>query len=262
MDFPVYNTQEFYTREVDYTTQVDPTWWTEDWDASDQEEMDQLTTALGKADGRSILDCTCGWGNQAIALAKLGWQVTATDFTKAYLDLARGRAAHNHLQIRFLECDVRQLDEHFQAEFDWVLTCMALDNIPSDEGIRQAVRGMYAALKPGGKCYIRLRDMDNIMQEKPRYEYKGERILPYGRIVMLEDWIYESKTHVIDVSVFWLEDKRKSGYQWSQEISSVRRRALRKAELAGFLVEAGFKQIRFLPQVSPWHPYEVVASTT
>lgn len=31
-------------------------------------------------------------------------------------------------------------------------------------------------------------------------------------------------------------------------------------ELAEFLREAGFREVNFLPQPSPWHPYEVLAS--
>jgi glycine/sarcosine N-methyltransferase len=261
MEFPVLSTQEFYTREEEYEESIDPTWHLEMWQTSDEVEIPQLRAVLGEAQGRTVLDCTCGTGNQAIPLAKLGWQVTATDFTDAYLSQAQKRAQLQGLAIRFQSCDVRRLSELFHGEFDWVISCMALDNIPSDDGIRQAIRGMYTALKPGGKCYIRLRDLDNIMQERPRYEFKRDRILPYGRVLMMEDWIYESETHVVHVDVYWLEDHRKAGYQWSGEIFAYRRRALRKAELAGFLREAGFRSVDFLPQPGPWHPYEVIASS-
>jgi glycine/sarcosine N-methyltransferase len=261
MEFPILSAQELYTREEEYEQSIDPTWHLERWKTDDEYEIAQLSAALGEAQGRTVLDCTCGTGNQAIPLAKLGWQVTATDFTDAYLSQARQRAQQQSLEIHFQPCDVRNLGEFFQGEFDWVISCMALDNITEDGGIQQAIRGMYGALKPGGKCYIRLRDLDNIMQERPRYEFKRDRILPYGRVLMMEDWIYESETHVVHVDVYWLEDHRKSGYQWSQEIFAYRRRALRKAELAGFLREAGFRTVDFLPQPSPWHPYEVIASS-
>jgi 2-polyprenyl-3-methyl-5-hydroxy-6-metoxy-1,4-benzoquinol methylase len=51
-------------------------------------------------------------------LAKLGWQVTATDFTDAYLSQARQRAQLQGLAIRFQSCDVRRLSELFHGEFD------------------------------------------------------------------------------------------------------------------------------------------------
>lgn len=259
MEFPILTAEERYTREAEYIQQVDPTWETDEWEKNGEEESGLLRAALGEANDRTVLDCSCGTGNQSIALAKLGWRVTATDITEAYMSQARKRAEQKLLTIRFLACDMRNLGEVFHAEFDAVISCMALDNIIEDGGIQQAVRGMYGVLKPGGKCYIRLRDFDNILQERPRYEYKRERPLPYGRVIMLEDWIYESDTHVVHVDIYWLEDRRITGYQWSQKILAYRRRALRKAELAAYLREAGFQQVDFLPQPSPWHPYEVVA---
>jgi ubiquinone/menaquinone biosynthesis C-methylase UbiE len=191
----------------------------------------------------------------------LGWQVTATDITEASLDLARQRARREKVSVDFCVCDMRHLHQTFSASFDWVISCMALDNLTADEDIQQAIDGMFAALKPGGKCYIRLRDFDNIMEDKSRYEFKGERRVPHGRVIRLEDWDYESETHVVFIYVFLWEDNRKDGYRWATDIFSFRRRALRKAELRRFLTTAGFGEIEFLPQPTPWHPYEVVASS-
>jgi hypothetical protein len=99
------------------------------------------------------------------------------------------------------------------------------------------------------------------MQYKPRYEFRGERSVPHGRVIRLEDWDYESEQHVLYIIVYLWEDNRKTGYCWTTDIFSFRRRALRKAELQRFLVAAGFKENVFLPQLTPWHPYQVVAST-
>jgi hypothetical protein len=99
------------------------------------------------------------------------------------------------------------------------------------------------------------------MEIKPRYEFRGERSLPDGRVIRLEDWDYESEQHVRYIIVYLWEDYRKTGYPWTSEVFSFRRRALRKAELQRFLIAAGFKQVVFLPQPTPWHPYEVVATS-
>lgn len=260
MSLRVLSTQEFYARVADYMYHVDPTWDEEQWQAQMVAEHGKLSAVLGEPHGRSVLDCSCGGGGQAIALAKLGWQVTATDITEAYLDAAQQRARQEGVVIDFRLCDMRDLDHHFRASFDWVVSCYALDNITDDEGIQQAVKCMFSALRPGGKCYIRLRDFDNIMSEKPRYEGYKERVVPHGRVVRLEDWEYESDTHVVCIYVFLWEDHRKKGYRWTTDVFSYRRRALRKAELERFLRAAGFRRIEFLPQPTPWHPYEVVAS--
>jgi hypothetical protein len=62
------------------------------------------------------------------------------------------------------------------------------------------------------------------------------------------------------VEVYFLADKRKTGYPWSSEIFAMRRRALHKAELEAFLGEAGFKSVAFLPQPNVYAPWaEAVA---
>ena len=77
----VMSAQEFYTREADFRYQLDTTWDEEEWGSQMEEELVTLAGVLGQADGGSLLDCSCGGGGQAIPLAQLGWQVTASDFT-------------------------------------------------------------------------------------------------------------------------------------------------------------------------------------
>ena len=98
------------------------------------------------------------------------------------------------------------------------------------------------------------------MSNRPRYEVREERRVLHGRVIRLEDWDYESETRVICAYVFLREDTRKEGYRWDAAIFRYRRWALRKADLERHLRAAGFEHIAFLPQRSPWAPYEVVAS--
>jgi hypothetical protein len=112
------------------------------------------------------------------------------------------------------------------------------------------------------RCYLRLRDFDHLLSVRPRYDVKEERAVRYGRVIRLEDWLYESEQHVVNAWVFLREDTRKQGYRWETTVFAYRRRALRKGELQALLRGAGFDCIRFLPQPSPWDPYEVVAERT
>ncbi len=261
MEFPILSADEFYSREEQYLRAVDPDREWENYTENETWETSLLSAALGAGQGKTALDCSCGSGNQTVTLARLGWQVTATDITEIYMAEARRRAQAANLPIRFLACDMRRLEQCFGAEFDCVVTCMALDNIPEDEGIRQALRAMRAVLKPGGKLYIRLRDFDYLMSDRPRYEFDEEIPLSYGKLYRMEDWAYESDgVHVVDIHVYWLRDDRKSGYPWSSEIFAYRRRALRRADLAAFMHEAGFHCEEVLPaQEGFFPPYEVLA---
>ena len=259
LDIQVLDASAFYEGLAAYMDEVDPTWAEDNWREQSAHEREALGAALGPGEGRALLDCSCGDGGQAIPAAEMGWRVTGTDITAASLATARRRASEMGLAIDFRPCDMRRLGDLFDPRFDRVISCMALDNILEDAGIAAALRGMWAALKPGGQCYIGLRDMDNILAQRPHYDFKQERILPHGRVIRLEDWILESETQVVCVYILLHEDRRREGWAWETRILAWRRRALRKAELAEMLARAGFQDIRFLPQPSPWHPYAVTA---
>lgn len=260
MDLQVLSAQAFYAGVSDYMNRVDPAWDEERWQAQAVAEQEILRAALGEAGGRSVLDCSCGAGGQAIPLARLGWRVTGTDITEASLNAARRRAGEEGVGVDFHACDMADLGRRFQGGFDWVISCMALDNILEDRGVQGALRGMADALRRGGRCYLRLRDFDHLMRVRPRYEVKEERVVPQGRVLRLEDWDYESETHVVCAYVFLREDRGRQGYRWETDVFRFRRRALRRAELGDFLRASGFEGVQFLPQKSPWGPYEVVAS--
>ncbi|MFL5804656.1 MAG: class I SAM-dependent methyltransferase [Roseiflexaceae bacterium] len=250
----------FYTHVAAYMQQLDPTWDNGDWRTHIATEQAVLVDVLGPANGRSILDASCGTGRQALALATLGWQVTAVDYTPAAVRIAQDRARQLDLHVTFQVGDMRQLSTSVPRNFDWAISCMALDNLLQDAEIQTAITELWQVLRPTGRCYIRLRDFDHLLATRPRYELREERALPTGRVLRLEDWIYESDTHVTCIYVFLHEDQRKTGYRWETTAFGYRRRALQKAELARMLRTAGFTDIAFLPQPSPWSPYAVTAT--
>lgn len=274
MPLHLLSTQEFYSAVARYHQRLldgtDPAWQQTEQQHAEQErqlglahERAALRAHFGEGNGRTALDASCGDGQQAIPLAQLGWRVTATDLTDLQLDLARARAAREGVTLTVQSCDLRDLDQQFQEQFDLAITCMALDNLPTDGAIRRALRGLFGALRPGGRCYIRLRDLEHVVAERQRYEWKGERTLPYGRLISLEDWQYEGEpevTHVVHIYAYLLEDHRREGYQWDSTAYGHRRRVLRKAELDQFLRDEGFGHVEFLPQPSRWSPYEVIAT--
>jgi glycine/sarcosine N-methyltransferase len=259
MSTPVLTASEFYTRQAEYRRQVDPTWEDDGWEAEAAEEGARFAALLGDPAGRSVLDCACGPGMQAIPLVRLGWRVTGSDITAAYMDTAKHRARVAGVEITFVPCDMRELRGKFGPDFDWVVCCMALDNILADDEIQRAVQAIHDVLKPGGSCYIRLKDMDNILAARPRFDFREERSLPHGRVIYLDDWDIENETHGINLAIYLREDRRKADYGWDTTIFAYRRRLLPKAELVRMLEIAGFARVELPPQPSPWHPYSLIA---
>ena len=258
----VLSAQEFYSSVISYVTELGLPWHEHDsgdWREAVDGYQDYLRQIMGETREGSVLNPSCGWGRQALALAELGWQVTAIDLAEAYLELAQKRAAERGVSLDLRTGDMRSLDPAFSGRFDWVVSGYALYDIDEEEGIRAAVRGMYRALKPGGACLIQLRDMDTLMREQPRHDFHGEWSLPEGRVICVEDWEYESDTHVIHMYAFLREDRRYDDYRrWTTKTLGYRKWALRRGELERFLREAGFATVEFGPYI-PWTSYEVVA---
>ncbi len=222
-----------------------------------------LDEVLGEPSGNSVLDCSCGWGRQAIPLAKLGWQVTACDISESSIEVARKCADKEGVLVDFQICNMCDLARVFSQRFDWVVSCYALYEIPTDDGLRQAVKGIFSSLKPGGKCYLRFRDMDFLMEEQPRHVFCREKRISNGRIIWIEDWEYESEATVIALDAFLRENESiapTDHFRWVTETIGVRKKVLRKADLQDILIDEGFFPVTFLPQAEPWMEVQIVAS--
>jgi SAM-dependent methyltransferase len=99
-----------------------------DWKATTHEQaviLDSIFRSNGLDPSASVLDCACGIGTQAIGLARLGYPVTASDFSEGALVQAKERTGDNGVQIRFERADFCALSEVFSEVFDIVI---AMDN--------------------------------------------------------------------------------------------------------------------------------------
>ena len=250
----------FYTRVDAYLNAVDPTIEAENQVNAYQEECEELLPILGEPAGRSILDLTCGCGTQVVVLASRGWQVTGLDLTPALLAIARARAEKSGTALRLEQHDARTpLPDRLVEKFDVSISCMALDNILEEDGFSQAMANLYFALKPGGLCYIRLRNLDFVLDDPSRFDFSWERKLPNGRLIRLEDFIPLADGTLVHSYIFLLEDHFRLGYPYETSVFSYRRRALRKEEMLARLARAGFVEITPLPNKDPWFPYAVTA---
>ena len=267
MEFPwILSPPEYYARLNAYILDVGLPYSVEEDIEKCEETVQYLKEILGDAQGQSILDCTCGWGTQAIPLAHSGWQVTACDISETSMDIARKYARRQEVSVDFRICDMRNLAQEFNQQFDWVISSGALHEIPTEEGILQALKGMFAALKPGGKCFLEFKDTTEYLEEPlKRHFYSGEKRLPNGRIIHIEDWEYESEDTVIVMGAFLREDERyaPSEYgRWRTETIGVRKRIIRKTMIQHLLRSAGFDLVYLLTKPEVWYPYRIIATRT
>lgn len=151
-----------------------------------------------------ILDAGCGPGRHTIALAKLGHQVTAVDFSEYMLREAQSHAEEvgvAHL-INFVQADVRALP-FMDKTFDAIICIEVLEHLPGYlKDVEIALREFGRVLKSDGiliiqaplKLHERLRQ-SHIFFFRPHGrksvrrcgKLMKKRLLKYGTILMKQN---------------------------------------------------------------------------
>ena len=135
----------------------------EDWDATITVQAHQLASIIaerwGLAAGAALLDVSCGIGTQAIGLAQRGFLVTASDLSEQAIARARVEAQRRSVVMDCSVCDMREVSQHHQRQFDVVISCdNSITHLLTDEDILLALHQMYACVRPGGGCVLTVRD--------------------------------------------------------------------------------------------------------
>lgn len=100
----------------------------------------RLIEALGIRSGERVLDVAAGSGNAAIAAARTGAHVVASDLAPVLLEAGRHRAEEEHLVLDWQEADAEALP-FADGEFDVVMSCVGVmfaprHQVSADELVR------------------------------------------------------------------------------------------------------------------------------
>lgn len=106
----------------------------------------QIRRALNGRVCRHVLDVGCGPGFFSVLLARLGYEVTAIDYTENMLSEARKNAAYYGVNIDFRQMDAQNLD-FADGTFDLVISRNVLWNLEQPE---KAYSEWLRVLKPDG----------------------------------------------------------------------------------------------------------------
>jgi 2-polyprenyl-3-methyl-5-hydroxy-6-metoxy-1,4-benzoquinol methylase len=101
------------------------------------------------ARGRA-LDLACGEGRNAIWLAKLGWVVTAVDYSEVAIERGRRLAAEQHVDVEWIEADVSGFVPEAGA---FQLVVIAYLQVP-ETSRRTVLAHAASALGPGGILFM------------------------------------------------------------------------------------------------------------
>jgi len=192
---------------------------------------------------KTILDVACGIGTQALGLAQLDYDVTASDLSAPEVERARQEAARRNLNINFLVADMRHASDHHRQQFDLVVACdNAIPHLLTDEDILAAMRQFYQCVRPGGGCLISVRDYD---QE----ERTGVHVKPYGlrtegdtRYLVFQVWEFQGA--IYNLAMYFVEDR--GGSDCVTHVMRTEYYAVGTDKLISLMTAAGFQQVQRL----------------
>lgn len=212
-----------------------------DWNAATREQavlLNKLFADQGFGQSARILDCACGIGTQAIGLAALGYDVTASDISDAELSQARERSLQNQVSIRFAQADFRALGKTFSEVFDIVIAMdNALPHMLSHADLNEAIKSITEQIAPGGIFIASIRDYDDLLQKKPSYSPPYIHATSSGQRVSFQTWNWEGDHYKL--TQYIIEDEE------SLHVNKFEceYRATRREELTQLLYAHGCKKV-------------------
>lgn len=238
---PMPSPEDFYDALAPFYHLIFP-----DWDASVARQaaaLDQVIRAeLGDTEGRTVLDVACGIGTQALGLAALGYEVTASDLSAGAVTRLRDEAARRGLPIEAAVADMRDAwDVHGRA-FDVVLCAdNSLPHLLTDGEIVDALRGFRRCTAPGGICLVSIRDYDTIDLRTARMHPHGVREEDGARWVLFQVW--DARPPLYETSMYVVEDR---GGDVRTRVMRATYYALSVTRLMELMADAGFTDVRRL----------------
>ena len=107
---------------------------------------------IGEVKGKKILHLQCHFGMDTLSLSRMGAQVTGVDFSENAIEMARKLNEELALDAQFVCCNVYDLPQHLNGQFDLVFTSYGvvgwLDDLTAWGHI------VASFLKPGGVFHL------------------------------------------------------------------------------------------------------------
>jgi len=214
-----------------------------DWEAGMRRQgqaLDAILRSRGGSPPRTVLDAACGVGTQSLALAALGYEVTASDLSPGAVERAAREAAARGLALRTSVADMREVFDHHRRTFDAVIACdNSVPHLLTDADIARAFEQFFRCTAPGGLCLISVRDYDVMEKGGPRVVLHGVRQVEGARFVLFQVLEWEGERY--RTTMYVIEDSRPAEPAAHAMRSTYY--AVSIARLMDFLRQAGFMEV-------------------
>jgi len=204
--------------------------------------LKELQPILEKFNVKSILDCSCGDGLQAIPLAKQGYFVDGGDISANMIEKAIEYAKNENVKVNFKQSDFRKLENNFTQKYDCVLSCgNSIAHMMTDSDIIKAVSSIYNRLDENGIAIIEMRNYDYLTSTQTRF-------LPM-RINDIQDgfrysilYVFDYLPEIIRFNLVYLIENIESGEKFMEQ-EAVDLNPIKKDDFLAHLKNVGFANI-------------------
>ena len=215
-----------------------------DWEATTCEQADilhKLFTSNGYDTTAHILDCSCGIGTQSIGLARLGYNITASDISIKAIEEAKLRAEKENASIRFENADFRTLSDTFEEKFDIVISMdNALPHMLSSEDLERAIISITNQIKDNGVFLGSIRDYDALLDSKPTYSPPYIHKTDDGQRVCFQTWEWNDDCYKLIQYI--IEDNK----ELEVKKFECEYRATRRDEITKLFTSCGCSSVKWL----------------
>ena len=127
-----------------------------------------IENKLSPAASRVAYDLGAGHGIQSVGLAKVGYRVTAVDFSEQLLSELAGNAAG--LDVQIIRDDMRSVHRNL-SKYAELVVCWGdtLTHLGSIREVCDFIRDSVALLAPGGKLVLSFRDYSRVLEGPGRF---------------------------------------------------------------------------------------------
>jgi SAM-dependent methyltransferase len=184
---------------------------------------------LDISEGIEVLDLACGHGRIANRLAERGARVVGVDATPRFLDMARNDAARRHVDVEYVEADMRSIP--WSDRFDVVVSWFTAFGYFDDEQNRGVLRSVHRALRSGGRFLIELNHKDGLLPH-----WVPSSVVQTDEGLMIDERVYDPLTGRADAT-------RTIARQGTVRRSTFFTRLFSFTELRDWLLQAGFRSV-------------------
>ncbi len=146
---------------------------------------------LGDINGKSVLHLQCHFGQDTLSLGRIGGEVTGVDLADKAIESAKELALKTGVDATFIRCDLYDLPQHLNKQFDIVFTSYGTIGWLPD--LDKWAKIVSTFLKPNGK-FIFVEFHPVVWMFDDNFDKIGYNYFNSGPIVETYNGTYADKT--------------------------------------------------------------------